>query len=58
MDPKNKSKIYNFYKAMQFLEDSCIRSLGLLDEWALPFMQNALRVAEATINIATVPFVP
>lgn len=30
--------------------------IGLLDEWALPFMQNALCVAEATINIATVPF--
>jgi len=35
---------------------SCIRSLGLLDEWACHSCKNALCVAEATINIATVPF--
>lgn len=32
------------YKAMQFLEDSCIRSVGLLDEWACHSCKNALCV--------------
>ena len=36
---KIKVRFTVYIRPCNFLVDSCIRSLGLLDEWALPFMQ-------------------
>lgn len=53
MDPKNKTISIRPCNFCRRLMHQIIMSFGCV---GLPFMQNALCVAEATINIAAVPF--